>query len=397
MNRVASAVRVTDPYCATTADTISYPASYLGEFPFPKVVGAPFATGIKRGADVKDYWLSGIDDPSTNAGCGGSLHTAFIETLKRLQKLGVDHVGISRDARFVDYTAPVMKIEAAAPWAIPYSELVWITATARRFGMGVYDYRQLAGDQQNRENPTTPTLPWVRRFFDAYIPWIVGRAREAQATGVEAFELDPAGTYWSTMTPGSAIETEFLKRFAQAARAVRAVYHGKIMTGVMAPRTMNAELAAAIDYEIIPTFGINFTAADDQNISVAMLKAKYLQVMHDIHDELAPNLKPAVIDVFVQSHRAWYRHGWFEDGFCVQMGNNRCFQRGAKIDFSLQAIGYEALFEAIKAQTDFQVATIEVGATWFVDVILPKDTFPNLSQSWRNKPSEAILRKWFRK
>ena len=65
-------------------------------------------------------------------------------------------------------------------------------------------------------------------------------------------------------------------------------------------------------------------------------------------------------------------------------------------DFSVQALVYQAYFEAISEQTHFPTATVDLEASWYVDVILPKDAFPNVSQSWRNKPAEAIAYAWFR-
>jgi hypothetical protein len=183
-NRVPSPVRVADPYCATTANTISYPANYLGAFPMPPVIGAPLALAIKRGGQVKDYWQVGMHDPSTNAGCGGNLHDAFVATLKRLKKEGFDHVGISRDSEIIDVNANPMRILAYAPWSISPAELNWITQQATALGLKVYDYRQL-GNRDSLGNSVTnrPTIEWATRFFNWYVPWIVNRAREAQTAG----------------------------------------------------------------------------------------------------------------------------------------------------------------------------------------------------------------------
>lgn len=62
-----------------------------------------------------------------------------------------------------------------------------------------------------------------------------------------------------------------------------------------------------------------------------------------------------------------------------------------------QALGYAAMFEAIAAQTAFPTASVNATATWYVDVMLPAESFPNISQSWRNKPAESILHHWFRR
>jgi hypothetical protein len=89
---------VLDPYCAQTSEVVAYPSSYMGSFPLPAVHGAPLPPFVRRGAAVKDYWEFGITNPSTNQGCSGDMHQAFVATLQRLKKLGIDHVNVFRDA-----------------------------------------------------------------------------------------------------------------------------------------------------------------------------------------------------------------------------------------------------------------------------------------------------------
>jgi len=83
--------------------------------------------------------------------------------------------------------------------------------------------------------------------------------------------------------------------------------------------------------------------------------------------------------------------GWGEDGFWV----SNCAQNAIRTDFSVQAIAYEAMLEAVSAQTEFTTAGVTAAASWYVDVMLPAQSFPNISQSWRNKPAESILYRWF--
>lgn len=65
------------------------------------------------------------------------------------------------------------------------------------------------------------------------------------------------------------------------------------------------------------------------------------------------------------------------------------------IDFSIQAMSYQAMMEAISAQTVFDVIGVHVIGYWFADNILPDSSFPNLSQSFRNKLAEALMYQWF--
>src|SRR2546428_8068448 len=69
---------VPDPYCAIATGVVAYPASYLGAFPLPAIQGGPLPVAVSRGAAVKDYWQYGRANPSTNAGCSGDMHAAFL-------------------------------------------------------------------------------------------------------------------------------------------------------------------------------------------------------------------------------------------------------------------------------------------------------------------------------
>jgi FG-GAP-like repeat len=385
---------VVDPYCALTSDVVAYPSAYAGSFPLPPVHGAPLSPTVRRGAGVKDYWEFGLTNPSTNQGCSGDIHEAFLATLERLKKLGIDHVIVYRDAAVVDANANQLQFIYAVPWSISDSEMAWIVAQARTFGLQVHEHRQINNvDMNNVPLPTTPTQAWASNYLDAYTQYIVDRARVAQQNGVEAFLLD-WGVYWFDWTPYKDL---FISKMTSAAQQVRSVYSGKILYGKVAPWISgNTALLNSIDWFVGELWGAtinNMTSAENANLTVPLLKQKYLNLMTGLANALGPIRKPMAWGVFAQSHRNYLLNGWVEDGFCV----NGCSQQSIQIDFSVQAIAYEAMLEAIAEQTLFTTASVDAYAYWYVDVMLPKDSFPNLSQSWRNKPAESILYRWFRR
>lgn len=63
----------------------------------------------------------------------------------------------------------------------------------------------------------------------------------------------------------------------------------------------------------------------------------------------------------------------------------------------------EAVFQAVAAQTRFTTGGFALNSSyWLADLITPspggattQSAFPNLSQSIRNKPAEAIVQHWF--
>lgn len=375
------------PYCAIATGVVAYPASYLGAFPLPAIQGAPLPATVSRGAAVKDYWQYGLTNPSTNAGCSGSMHAAFLNTLQRLRKLGADHVDIYQSAYLVDVNAAQLDFDLTRRIEIPDVELAWIVAQTKAAGLQVHEYMLIAGEDVNHVLlPTPPTSTWASAYLDAYNRFIVNRAAVAQSDGIEAFQLD-WGVYFFDWTPYRDL---FIAKMTAAAQQVRGVYSGKILYGATAPWISNdVGLMNSIDWFIGDLFNnIQFSAADNANITVPQLRQKYLDLIAGLGNALGAAKRPVVWHLFVQSHRDYLLNGWVEDGFC-------CAAKALQTDFSVQAITYEAMLEAISAQTAFTTVGVSAVASWYVDVMLPAQSFPNISQSWRNKPAESILYRWF--
>ena len=381
---------VPDPYCTVATGVVAYPASYLGAFPLPAIQGAPLPTDVSRGAAVKDYWHYGLTNPSTNAGCSGDMHAAFVNTLQRLRTLGADHVDIYEAAYLVDVNAASLEFDLTRRIEISDAELAWIVSAAKAAGLEVHERMQISGEDLNHVLlPTPPTGAWASTYLDAYTRFIVNRAAVAQSDGIQAFQLDWDGGYWFDWTP---LRDLFIAKMTAAARQVRGVYSGKILYGDQAPWISNdVDLMNSIDWFIGDIFGIQFSAADNANITVPQLREKYLTLITGLGNTLGAAKRPVVWQLFAQSHRDYLLNGWVEDGFCV----SGCAQNAVRTDFSVQAIAYEAMLEAVSTQTTFTTAGVTAVASWYVDVMLPAQSFPNISQSWRNKPAESILYRWF--
>ena len=77
---------------------------------------------------------------------------------------------------------------------------------------------------------------------------------------------------------------------------------------------------------------------------------------------------------------------------------NLCYQKDLKPDFSIQAIAYEALLESIKEvhNKDMKIEAVDTYGYWFTDVMLPKNSQPQIAQSIRNKPAESIVKEWYK-
>src|SRR2546425_4881712 len=251
---------VPDPYCAIATGVVAYPASYLGAFPLPAIQGAPLPAAVSRGAAVKDYWHYGLTDPSTNAGCSGDLHAAFLNTLQRLRKLGADHVDVFQDAYLVDVNAASLDFDLTRRIEISDAELAWIVGAAKAAGLEVHEYMQVGGEDLNHVPlPTPPTSAWASAYLDAYTRVIVNRPAVAQSDGIQALQLD-WGAYWFDWTP---FRDLFIAKMTAAAQQVRGVYSGKILYGATAPWISNdPDLMNSIDWFIGDLFSnIQFSAA----------------------------------------------------------------------------------------------------------------------------------------
>jgi hypothetical protein len=70
-------------------------------------------------------------------------------------------------------------------------------------------------------------------------------------------------------------------------------------------------------------------------------------------------------------------------------------QEQTVIDFSLQAVYFEAALQAL-SELDVEAEVTVIAGEYFVPAqLLPDQTFPNLAGSIRNKPTEYIVDQWF--
>jgi len=395
--RAPVSARVADPYCGIVAPSIAYPAEYLGEFPLPAIDGAPLAAAVERGVMVKDYWAYSTANPTTNEGCSADWHDAVDETMRRIARLGADHVAIVQNAYLDDVNAETLHFncmgDATCPsWAqIPDSEIAWAADRARAHGLDVHLYMQVdVHDINNAPLPTAPSAEFISKFFAAWKEYTAHIAAVSEAADIPAMQAD-WGVWWFDW-PQPQYAPLYRSGMTEVAANMRTVFSGKVALGTLAPwASDDAALMDQVDWIIVELFGATLDAAENEAISVTQMKAKYLDLIGAYGSLLSKHGKPAAFRVYAQSHRDYLRDGWMEDGFC----SPGCPQQAAATDFSVQAIAIEAQLEAITAQDDFALGTVDAMGYWFADVILPDTSFPNLSQSIRNKPAEAIVHRWF--
>jgi hypothetical protein len=393
-------VRVSDPYCALQSSVIAYPHSFLGSFPMPPVIGAPLPRSILRGVALKDFWFADPrQNPTLNGACGTAedMHDAFSESATRIQRLGADHVHVTTWIEVADATTPTPVLDPATI-IIPNSELSFITSTAKAAGLDVWlDINIPSGDENGVSLSTTPSQQWMASFLSQYTQFIVQTAQMAETNGVKAMMLN-WNDFFPDLTP---YEDVYIATMTSALAQVRQVFHGMILFNDV----LGGDLKAAALYKgvdaIIVGAGAPLTAAENQNLTFGTVKANFKYMFTWFARQYATVTTPLVMSALIQSHRNFLQTGWVEDCCCVSgydsAGNLvSCVQNTLQTDFSVQAIGYEALFEAAM-ESGLNFMSFDPYGYWYVDVILPDDSFPNTGQTIRNKPAEAIVQRWFEK
>ena len=384
--------KVADPYCALTSKVIAYPSSYLGAFPMPPINGAPLPPGILRGVALRDYWGGGgwLNNPSLNNECTGSMYTAFIESLKRFKKLGADHVIMYQTAIMEDVNAAELRFLAKDMW-ISDTDLAWIAAQARAAGLKLHEYICIGTDAKHQPLPQNPSPEWAAKFFDAWTKFIVGRAVVAQRNGIEAITLDWSAYYLDLTSMNSL----YVSKMTELARRVRRVFSGKTIVGTAYTPSDASSLLKNIDWVCKGIF-YGISSEENSQLSVSVVKKRTQEIIGWAAASLGADAPPMVWGLAPGSYRNYLLGGWLEDAFCVPSPDD-CSQRKVRTDFSVQAITYEAALEAIAEQALLKTASVEAFGYWYTDVIRPKDSFPNLSFSFRNKPAESIVYEWFKR
>jgi hypothetical protein len=382
------------PYCTVASTVIAYPASYLGTYPLPAIQGAPLATGILRGISDKDcYWSNNPSYSVTCNGCSGTdNHLAFQDMLARNKNLGADYITVGQGVILDDSSAPTLTFDASTD-NISDTDLTWMVAQANALGMGLHMDLEITGDVAGLGPPTTtPTTEYVTNFLSAWSTYVVNRATKAQQQGVAAMSID--WSCWGYQCWGSQFWPAYIQSMTALAQQVRSVYNGKIYMGVQGYGGMIADpnLLANIDWMRV-CLNDSLTSTQVNNLSVALRKQTYIDQINSIASGMGNLVIPVIWIVCAQSYNNYFLDGPVEDGLCV----NGCMQASLTTDFSVQAIGYEGELEAISAQTAFPNAAVEPISYWWVDVILPDQSFPNLSTSCRNKPAESILYQWYKR
>jgi hypothetical protein len=402
--------------CNLNLSKVTYPASWLGQYPLPVITGAPLKPGIKRAVSLKDIGL----DPGDPAfvlhgaagapdGCVGDLRAALQKTINRLKALGADYVNVPQwhwASKNADGSWYITRAEDTYS-VMTDSDLAFFVQQAHAAGLKVVMGNQIQGfvDTMPFSPAYVPALTAenLQKWFTAYQAYISERAIFFGSIGVDVWEVGCSMCMYGDVGDGSAQQMSLFAAQSQLAlQNMKAHFNGATLMWSNPWLYQTPAMASAIDIVEIGTWGfVQFPA--DQPLSVESYRtrvaASSLQFTIDLYK---PFGKTIMVAYGSQSRsNAFSLPGYVEEATCTAAPNDlngspsSCIQRASNTDFSVQAIVHEATLEGINALAVSAPLIVMVLDYWETDSLMPFTAFPNLAFSIRNKPAEGIVKAWF--
>lgn len=388
---------VSNPYCLIEAPETVYPATYLGAYPLPQIKGAPFPVGITRIIGIKDTW---IPEPSKNRDCRSFgyavMKEAYEKTLQRVKAVGAEKITFTNYVHFSNFQNA--EIDGPDKAAVSEEDLRFVVAKAREQNLEIILYLNLAPGKE-KVSWEIPSASWLSTLIHNWEPFVLDQARIAKETGIYAIMIN----HFDYQPGIKGFEDAFQNEILALLKKIRNVYSGKILFMIEPVRDANLNkldtLLKQVDgFIYTPTTNV-LQYESDKTVSVSHLKALYLNNFAGLGRDFGKYNKLIYLRVLIQSSKEFLEKGWSEDQFCIARGSDPCYQKNLDVDFSAQAVAYEAMMEAIKQTHNnyFTVGGVDSYGYWFTDVMLPDISQPQIAQSVRNKPAESIIKEWFKK
>jgi hypothetical protein len=411
--QTAQAVVATTAPCTLPTLSSTYPNEFVGSKPVP-IATQKFDTTIIRSVGLKDYHPRKYQMISTDCDDTQYSRLLYMRTFDKLEALGVDAIDVYQYAPFTDFNDKVWTVDKKN-WQIPESELIWIIQEGNRRKIKVNLTWQMWGMDSKGNSRDISELHMYNmseiemvQYLEGWRNVAIDLAKIGGQYGLNAMALDWTAFYFPGVMQHKETATQ---EFLSIATDIRKYFKGELHFGQATPDFYDNRLLSLISgvhVMLLP----RLTENENNNLSVQMLKDKYLEQMRYRYESLSAATGrgmgeiPVIWDVQIQSRDKFWVEGWVEDSFCV----STCIQKTYKTDFSVQAIGVEAYFQAIKEQKYFKNYSVNFhSAYWHTENVTPTDRgwddymkinnfeFPNLSQSIRNKPAEAIAKVWFKR
>lgn len=406
----------------------TYPDSYKGNYTFTPSNNKLDSTMV-RAVGLKDYYPGGEGPGGPNLysnACAQYEYAKMLyrESLDKIKADGADVVWVYNYARWDNVRNSVMKIDKKDQ-QIPDVMVEYIVQEAHKRGLKVYyswmfDPRDVMGNSIYKPG-TNIEEPALIQMLDSYASLMTDISKYAQTIGIDGIAAD-----WNALYIRN-VEGEFRtlwdNRMSAIIDDIRKNFKGKITYGASAFSVLwyNPTVMNKVDYLTINATIGTYTKTDAPKVDLDTLiknahcsiQYQYMRLVdaQQAFSNICPlktiradlKLPPVMWTIQVQSHNRVLTHGWQEDGFCVpgktdDGQDSTCVQETFTTDLSIQAMGIEALLQAISKQDYFKNGGVDLSASyWHTDEVYPESRrgFPNISQSIRNKPAEAIVKSWF--
>ena len=384
-----------DP-CAIMRSVVTYTPSELGAYPLPTVDGAPFSSSLKRVVLMKDVWEP--TNPSYAKGCSGDARTEFTRTLDRIKALGADTIMVT-PWTFIGTRSNgdwyIMNPAELRSSTMNDTDLEWAAQQARASNVELVWINQIQG----LSDSTVPSanVANINRFFDALEPYMRERAAFLQRIGVPTMEV--SCICW-TVLESQEWTSVYTARMASLLSQIRPLFRGKFLMRDHSSIKSNSTIASSIDVIRMGMFS-SFSTTEIEKLTVGSIRQKYRNNFQGLNGAYHGFDKPVLFVIGMASRADALTTGYLEETFCTSGFNtisgstDQCIQRQRKTDYALQAMFYEAAFEAIAEQPYFQVYGVATSDYWITNGLVPSSTFPNLAISPRNKPAEGLIKRWF--
>jgi len=392
-------VTVEDPFCDLTPERIVIPQDYMGSYPLPAIEVTSPRQPFRKIGHLKDAWK--IGNASFIRTCYADTHEAIAVTLQRMQQANIDTI-VVYPWTSIDYTVEpwrVLNPEETRSSTIYDEDLEYIVNTAKSLGMTVFWRNQIQQFQEGSTGKYLPTLEDneenVRKSYDAMETYLAERGQFLEKLGVDGVSLTP--WFWAGF--GTVLSApEFRAATRAHINALKSTFSGTIMHDLDTVLAKDSGVSALVDLwehsiyynEVAPVSG---ALTVDKAVPRLVSQLDYIR-------RLVADGKLVVRPFASSRGNLLANKPYLEETFCtvdygdISVSPGKCVQAEAPTDLSLQAILYQAAFEAAFGIDGFNPSGVSVDY-WMTDGIVASTTFPNLSYSVRNKPAEQVVMQWF--
>jgi len=429
-----------DPF-DTSPDVVAYPMLWNGSFDLNFDPAGSLNNDVVRAIAIKD--IISFDNPNWTSAkrqadnAGDDLHDAFDQIAQNLQQLGIEHAtitqwswgSVNQDGTFSildpnGFFGPIRNLDLEY-FTEAMSELDIEVGMWSQIQAFVTDEGSTFLPESNQEN--------IVKWYDAYAEFVTDRAPFYQDIGITEWKIDcdfcAVGPMYDAIAGGENRQL-ILQETIDIIDLARTNFFGELTIQndfnyvFQAPTQENqqlydleSELLSKVDGVHASLYTSEHTAAKLSKLIendaatqdvIAMFKEEFSSSILQIQ-ELAQLVDKIYVNIQLQSRSDVFSNpGYLEEtgktsqiqtsdsGFIeVDTSLDVSVQESTQVDFSIQAIYFEAAMQVLQS-LNVNAEIIVIAGEYFVPVqIIPDDTYPNLGATIRDKPAEFVVQQWF--